>query len=55
MIHLQKGEHIELWTQLTDLCKSHADFSYYYLKAKKYPFVYKGWNFTKIKPNEHVL
>lgn len=52
MIHLQKDERIELWTQLTDLCKAHDEFSYHYLKAKKYPFEYKGWSFRKIKPND---
>lgn len=51
MIHLSQGEKAELWSSLTKLCRCHEDFSYYYLKRKKFPFEYKGWNFKRIKPN----
>jgi len=42
----------ETWGSLTMLCKHHPDFSYHFLKAKKYPFEYKGWLFEKLPYNK---
>lgn len=39
----------EAWGSLTGLCDKHPEFSYYYLKGKKFPFEYKGVKFTKVK------
>ena len=49
MIILKKGDTIELSTTLTKLCLKHNEFSYHYLKRLKFPFLYKGYEFTKQK------
>jgi len=48
IIVLVNGEQVEAWGSLTELCKNHSEFSYHYLKARKMPFEYKGWNFYKV-------
>ena len=41
----------ETWGSLTRLCNKHSKFKYNTIKAKKYPFKYKGWLFEKLKYN----
>lgn len=48
IIILRKGETIETWGTLTEICEVHPEFSYHYLKGKKFPFEYKGWSFIKV-------
>ena len=49
IILLKKNENIEAYTALTKLCKDYKEFSYSYIKSKKFPFNYKGYEFLKIK------
>ncbi|WP_375585976.1 hypothetical protein [Cyclobacterium xiamenense] len=37
----------EFWSGLKLLCRYHPEFSYEYIKSKKFPFEYKGWYFRK--------
>lgn len=37
----------ELYQFLTTVCNDHPEFSYNYIKKLKFPFIYKGWKFTK--------
>lgn len=46
------GEEPEAWTTLTGLCDNHENFSYDYLKQKKFPFEYKGYQFIKVQLNK---
>ncbi len=39
---------MEAWGSLTEICKMHKEFSYNYLKKKKFPFEYKEWEFKKV-------
>lgn len=48
VIILQKRDEVEVWGCITKICFAHEDFSYHYLKGKKFPFDYKGWRFTKV-------
>lgn len=48
IIILEKNDLLEAWGSLTEICKEHG-FSYHYLKRKKFPFTYKGFNFIKVK------
>jgi hypothetical protein len=52
IIILQKGDEIEVWGSLTEICKNHSEFSYYTLRNKKFPFTYKGVKFYKITYRE---
>ena len=52
VIVLMKGEKVEVWGNLVWLCRAHEDFSYSYIKGRKFPFYYKGWVFTKVNYNE---
>lgn len=47
IIILTNGESCEAWGSLVELCRIHG-FSYNYLKAKKFPFEYKGIQFNKV-------
>lgn len=49
VIIISKGDLVGAYKALTHVCKAHKEFSYHYLKSKKFPFVYKGWNFIKEK------
>ena len=51
VIVIQREDYQEVWGRLTKICKAHPEFSYHYLKGKKYPFEYKGWSFKKLKYN----
>ena len=42
----------EVWGSLTRLCRAYKEFSYHYIKAKEFPFEYKGFRFEKVKFNE---
>lgn len=46
IIVLTKGESLETWGSLSEICRV-KDWSYNYLKKKKFPFEYKGWKFRK--------
>ena len=52
VIVLSKGNHKESYGSLTELCSDYPNFSYYYLKSKKFPFEYKGFLFEKLKYNQ---
>ena len=41
----------EFWSNLKLLCENHPEFSYDYIKSKKFPFEYKGWDFRKVEVN----
>lgn len=47
VIVVRKGDHVEVWSRLTQVCKAHK-FSYQYLKNKRFPFIYKGITFEKV-------
>ena len=47
IIILTNGEFHEAWGSLVEICKE-KNFSYNYLKRKKYPFTYKGLNFIRV-------
>jgi len=49
---MQKDDEVEVWGCVTRLCLVHTGFSYHYLKGKKFPFNYKGWEFKKVKYNK---
>ena len=49
VIVIQKGDKIELWGSLIELCKAHDEFSYYTIRYKDFPFTYKGWDFNKLQ------
>jgi hypothetical protein len=51
IILLEKDGIKESWGSLTNLCEAHPDFSYEYIKSWKFPFKYKGWNFSKLPHN----
>jgi hypothetical protein len=42
-----QDEIIEIYPTLTKLCDANPEFSYNYLKSKKFPFTYKGYEFIK--------
>ncbi len=46
-IVISDGENVEVWGSLTELCKAHG-ITYHYLKARKYPFEYRGVTFKRI-------
>jgi len=48
VVILTQGEKHEVWGSLKRLCTAHK-ISYNYLKAKKYPFVYRGVTFERVK------
>jgi hypothetical protein len=50
VIIVKKGEDLEAWGSLTELCDNHKEnkFSYNYLKGLKFPFDYKGFSFRKV-------
>ena len=52
VIVIQKEDEVEVHGCLTRICLIHKDFSYHYLKGKKFPFSYKGWDFRKVKYNK---
>ena len=52
VIVMQKEDEVEVWGCVTRLCLVHTNFSYHYLKGKKFPFNYKGWEFKKVKYNK---
>ncbi len=39
----------EAWGSLTEICDNHERFKYSTIKAKKYPFEYKGFLFNKVQ------
>ena len=45
----------EAWGSLTELCDNHERFKYSTIKAKKYPFEYKGFLFNKVKYRKKYL
>lgn len=52
IILIQNGEIEEYWSNLKLLCDNHSEFSYEYIKSKKFPFEYKGWEFQKFEVNK---
>jgi len=51
VIVIQKGMALEVWGALTSICEAHEEFSYSTLSDKKFPFTYKGWDFSKVPYN----
>lgn len=51
VIVLKHEESEEFWSNLKLLCENHPEFSYEYIKSKKFPFDYKGWSFRKLEVN----
>jgi len=51
IILIIKGDSIEAFTTLTKACIANKCFSYHYLKGKKFPFTYGGYEFIKLKIN----
>jgi hypothetical protein len=53
-IIIESGEHIEVYTSLLKVCESHADFTYNTIRkySARYPFIYKGWSFYKVRLNK---
>ena len=47
VIIMQQDDQVEVWGCITKICIAHPDFSYHYIKSKKFPFEYKGWKFIK--------
>jgi hypothetical protein len=55
VIIIENDEHVECWGSLKRLCdpdNGHSNFSYHFLKRKKFPFLYKGWKFYKVRFSE---
>lgn len=48
VIILSRGDEVDAYGSLTEICRKNKDFSYHYLKSKKYPFSYKGWEFNRV-------
>ena len=48
VIILTDGEIQEVWGSLSEICRVYG-FSRNYLKTKKYPFTYKGLQFTRVE------
>lgn len=48
VIILHKNGQLEAWGNLRELCDAHENFSYASLRARKYPFVYKGYDFIRL-------
>jgi len=46
VIVIQKGEDLEVWNQLSKLCKAKG-WSYGYARSKKFPYTYKGYTLKK--------
>lgn len=55
VIVISKGNMFEMWTTLTKMCKAHPEFSYPYLKNRRYPYEYKGLKFEIKHMNEIYL
>ncbi len=53
-IILRRKDCYEIWGSLTTLCEAHG-FSYNWLKKNKFPFVYKGISFIKVKFRDKIL
>lgn len=52
VIVFKKDKNVEHWLTLTDLCRHKREgkaFGYDYLKLLKFPFIYKGCEFSKIE------
>ncbi len=47
-IILRKGERLEVWANLAELCRCYQ-WPYGTLKARKFPFEYKGFQLNKYK------
>jgi hypothetical protein len=45
----------EFWSNLKLLCEHHPEFSYEYIKSKKFPFEYKDWSFRKVEVNKLII
>jgi len=57
VIVLEREDKQEFWSNLKLLCAHHPNFSYEYIKSRKFPFDYKEWHFRKVEVNkahEHV-
>jgi hypothetical protein len=52
VIIIESDEHVECWGSLMKICDAHKEFSYLYIRKKKFPFLYKGWKFYKVRWNE---
>lgn len=48
IIILEKDGKKETWGALTDICKVHSEITFGSIKDKKFPFNYKGFEFTKV-------
>lgn len=55
IIVLEKDGIKETWGCLTSLCFAHEQIIYHSIKHKKFPFVYKGYKFEKIKHSSKTL
>ena len=49
IIIIQNENEQHAYSSLTTICKDYPKFSYHYLKPKKYPFRYRGFNFIKLQ------
>ena len=55
IIVLQKGDEIEVWGSITEICDIHSDISYHSVYNKKFPFEYKGYSFKKIPYRQQFI
>ena len=46
-----KGDQVEAWGSITQLCKAHPDIKYRAVNTKKFPFEHKGYLFKKVVYN----
>lgn len=51
VILITKGNKKETWGSLTKIVKEHPEIHYNSIKNNKFPFLYAGWKFEKIKHN----
>lgn len=48
VILLEKDGNKEAWGSIAEICREKQDIVYSSIKAKKFPFKYKGYTFTKL-------
>jgi len=49
VILISKDGGTAVYKTLSAACRANDNFSYHYLKSKKFPFTYKGYTFIKSK------
>lgn len=48
VIILEKDGNKEVWGSISEICREKEDIIYSSIKAKKFPFTYKGYTFIKL-------